>query len=829
MKKLITFLKPYLIAALIFLIGYFFIKCTETVILLVSKDLMSFGVFARSLAYAMIAACFYSLLLFILYAVLQFIGKKFAVVICAIIFSVLLILEIGLTVYAFRAGALLGSELILRPLSETVQTIRASMNILIPIGGIILITASFILLALKLGKKTYSKTFILSFSLFILIGSSLMFILKKLPNAALKPVERNYVVDKSWYCISSSISLKDNADYLRSQRADALMFPVDENMLKSFIADYPNREIIDLEYPLERKSGNIPDVLSPYFKASDVLPNIVVLVVESLGREWSGPIENDISFTPFIDSLAKSGLYWENCFSTTTRSYGAVPAITASAPYGVKGFQFGIMPKHRSLISILNDNGYQTNAFYGGDFTFDCIYDYLVAENIDYMSGFMRDKKQYQAEGLTNWWGLYDHVFFRKSMDILNESDWKSPIFNLFITLTAHENLNLKDESMQKNYIRKTESILSQMSRQNQEKFQSNLSRIAAIVYTDDCLNRFFADYRKRDDFGNTIFIITGDHASGLNTKNNLSHFHVPLLIWSPLIETPTRFSAVATHNDITPSVLSLLQNKYALKMPETIHWVSDGLDVSTAFRTSEKMLILNYNREIREFLYQNYYYFTKSKWEDEGILIFDENIDVERLYNDDIKGEIAQKFNVFKYVNNYVYHNDRLLSAQLGERQPYLFIDEFRSDEKIVCITPNYKPSEKGFRTYELLPEIRIASDKNWEKLKVSIAADVYINDSLWQDEYMDLEFFCNGAGMLHPIYFKDKVVKYLSGEIIRADTWYKLSLSKEIIVKDAEDLKLAVSVSTVRYDNEWVANSKLTITNVAIKIEGLESAQQP
>jgi predicted AlkP superfamily pyrophosphatase or phosphodiesterase len=43
---------------------------------------------------------------------------------------------------------------------------------------------------------------------------------------------------------------------------------------------------------------------------------------------------------------------------------------------------------------------------------------------------------------------------------------------------------------------------------------------ISSIMFVDDALKDFFYEYKKRPDFGRTIFIIVGDHGISLNSGN---------------------------------------------------------------------------------------------------------------------------------------------------------------------------------------------------------------------------------------------------------------------------------------------------------------------
>jgi uncharacterized sulfatase len=105
-----------------------------------------------------------------------------------------------------------------------------------------------------------------------------------------------------------------------------------KDKIQKYKSIFPEREILDDTYPLER-TDNINNVLGQYFKKSKEKPNIVFIIVESLGADLFGVNKYGYTFTPFLDSLSRHSLLWTNCLSSTPRSFGAVPAITGSVPH----------------------------------------------------------------------------------------------------------------------------------------------------------------------------------------------------------------------------------------------------------------------------------------------------------------------------------------------------------------------------------------------------------------------------------------------------------------------------------------------------------------
>ena len=109
----------------------------------------------------------------------------------------------------------------------------------------------------------------------------------------------------------------------------------------------------DKEFPF-LKAADYSDVIGKYMNVQQQKPNIVIVIIEGLGSSF---IEggNHSGFTPFIDSLSHQSLYWKNFLSTTGRTFGVLPSLTASLPFSEKGFmELGSnMPDHRSLFTLL--------------------------------------------------------------------------------------------------------------------------------------------------------------------------------------------------------------------------------------------------------------------------------------------------------------------------------------------------------------------------------------------------------------------------------------------------------------------------------------------
>src|SRR5574344_244873 len=106
-----------------------------------------------------------------------------------------------------------------------------------------------------------------------------------------------------------------------------------------------------------------------------------------------------------------------------------------------------------------------------------------------------------------------------------------------------------------------------------------NKKQLVSVLNLDDAMKKFFEKYSKRPDFENTIFIITGDHSMPeITLQEKIDRYHVPLMIYSPLLKESKRFRSIVSHFDVAPSILAFYRENYQLKTPSTVAWVGDGL-----------------------------------------------------------------------------------------------------------------------------------------------------------------------------------------------------------------------------------------------------------
>jgi uncharacterized sulfatase len=160
-------------------------------------------------------------------------------------------------------------------------------------------------------------------------------------------------------------------------------------------------------------------------------------------------------------------------------------------------------------------------------------------------------------------------------------------------------------------YLQKFEKRMDQLQMNEGEKKERRNYRnqLASILFTDDALRDFLKAYSGRSDFRNTIFIITGDHRMPeIPIINKIDRYHVPLIIYSPDLRRPAKFSALCFHLDIVPSLLAFLHNKYKIEKPSIASWMGNGLDTARYFRNLHAYPLMHTKNNLIDFVMGTYH-----------------------------------------------------------------------------------------------------------------------------------------------------------------------------------------------------------------------------
>lgn len=431
-----------------------------------------------------------------------------------------------------------------------------------------------------------------------------------------------------------------------------------------------NEEYSGEEYPF-MKEPDTRDVLGSMLKPSERLPNLVFIIVEGLGGTVVNPNASYGGFTPFLDSLSSESLYWTHFLATSGRSFNAQPTIFGSLPYGTSGFMdLGYrMPEHHSLISILDNSGYQTNYFGGYDTSFDNLDTFLERQGIDLLVNSSRFPATYERmdeiEGGFSW-GYSDHDLYDYAFTFIDGFNNEAPRLDIFFTLNFHEPFIIPDTEKYDNlYEQRLENL--NLSDNEKQVYLDHPDLFRALLYTDDSIRQLINRYKQREDFDNTIFIITGDHRMvPIPHRDRIDRYYVPFMIYSPLLREAKEFKGVSSHLDVTPTLMAFLTNNYGNEIiePDQVHWLGNELSTSEEFVSNKKIPFMRTKNNMVDYMSGEYFISDNQLYKlYEGMLIGEVN-------DTEIKERLDDEFEAFKIKNKYVTDENKLIELSESQEQ---------------------------------------------------------------------------------------------------------------------------------------------------------------
>jgi len=600
---------------------------------------------------------------FIAYILLYYFSPKFARIVYGVAIVLQAILQLGLSSYFTTALVPLGADLYSYSIADIKQTIGAAGGVsFLQILGFILLIGGTVSALWFLPKRISINWFIvisLPIASLVIIATDAGTHIK--PGNFKSDFSNNLVINKSDHFWAASYKhffpSKEELDIY----ADNYINDYDNSQNKKVSAfNYTDPE----HYPFLH-SDTSADVLSPYFKPGKSKPHIVIILVEGLGRAFTNDGAYLGNFTPFIDSLSGKSLYWKNFLSEGGRTFAVLPSVLGSLPFAKNGF-LGLgdaMPSHLSLLSLLKYNGYHTSFYYGGDAAFDNMATFLHKNAIDELN----DQKSFPAgyvklpapNGFS--WGYNDKELFRHYL-VTRDQKAEAPQLSVILTVSTHSPFAINEEEK---YLKRFEQRIVELGFNDAKKneYRNYKLQYASVLYLDDALRGFFDQYRKRADYANTIFLITGDHRMPeIPMSDKIDRYHVPLIVYSPMLKRTTQIASISTHFDISPSLLAYLHHNYKIKGPSLVSWLGQGLDTNRNFGNIHNYPLLQTKTDLIDFIMGEYHL--------NGDNLFKLNADLgeDPLQDDEKLNQLKNSFEQFKRKNLVISTGSHIIPDSLHQ-----------------------------------------------------------------------------------------------------------------------------------------------------------------
>ena len=268
--------------------------------------------------------------------------------------------------------------------------------------------------------------------------------------------------------------------------------------------------------------------------------NVVIIILESFGKEYIGHFNDYEGSTPFLDTLLQQGTYVSQTYSNGSRSTEGMVAISAGIPSLMEDpLMFSAYQGNRvdGTAALLKKKGYYTSFYHGAN------EGSMEFERFSLLNGFDQyiDRNDYPVESdYDGTWGIWDFPFFQYFAQELDKTP--TPFYSVFFSLSSHHPF-------------KTEAWF-------EEKYPDEDPLYRSVRYTDYALQQFFESAKEMDWFDNTLFVITADHigeSRQKSYKNTIGKYKVPILFYKPNASVPLMNGNLMQHIDIQSSILDYL------------------------------------------------------------------------------------------------------------------------------------------------------------------------------------------------------------------------------------------------------------------------------
>ena len=299
-------------------------------------------------------------------------------------------------------------------------------------------------------------------------------------------------------------------------------------------------------------------VYVPIHVPNDTIPmtkkNVVVLIVESFGREYIGALNKNLEngqykgYTPNVDSLINKSITFTRSFCNGRKSIDGMPSILSSIPMFVEPFFLtpSSMNHVSGIASLLAGEGYETAFFHGaqrGSMGFMAFARSTGFQQYYGREDYDEDKRFGGDDDFDGMWAIWDEPFLQYYATKMSEM--KEPFMTAVFTASSHHPYEIP-EKYKDVYL------------------EEGIIMHKCIRYTDMAIGKFFETASRQPWFKNTIFVMTSDHTNMSDHdyyQTDLGGFCSPIIIYEPGNPDcqPEMQDKIAQQIDILPTVMGML------------------------------------------------------------------------------------------------------------------------------------------------------------------------------------------------------------------------------------------------------------------------------
>ncbi|GAC1590329.1 MAG: alkaline phosphatase family protein [Hymenobacter sp.] len=305
----------------------------------------------------------------------------------------------------------------------------------------------------------------------------------------------------------------------------ALVQRAAEKPPRPFMPDSTARKLVAGIYPLAVGAPTPPDATASILAESH--PNVLFIILESFTGKLVGSVGGEKGVTPTLDSLAHTGVLFNQVYAAGDRSQKGLVALLSGYPNQPTTSIIRFPRKNQHLPHLcrsLAAAGYHSHYYYGGELAFANMKSYLQTAGYEQLT----ERADFAAAEQNSKWGAHDGVLFKRILSDLAHQP--QPFFVTAFTLSSHEPFEVP---MKPHFPGPAEADL----------FRSS------VYYTDHELGEFIRAAQKQPWYAHTLLVLVADHGHplpGNSANQSPQKFHIPLVLAGGASACPQRPSCGA-------------------------------------------------------------------------------------------------------------------------------------------------------------------------------------------------------------------------------------------------------------------------------------------
>jgi len=356
--------------------------------------------------------------------------------------------------------------------------------------------------------------------------------------------------------------------------------------------------------------------------------NLVIINIDSLRADHLGCYGYHRKTSPFIDSLTKQGILFENALSNSSFTRESVSVLMSGrlpSSGGSTGWSAAPSSRIKKMGELFNEAGYRTA--------------FLSNTNVINHPHFL---KGFDETFLLKKWGVSGQgsKLSQRAGDFIKKNNPKKFLIYLHY-LDPHgpykpavryykrfsETVFKKPLSLYK-YIRfHTRELESQGFGPGEPRFEDMVLRYdAEIAMVDDAVKELFSILKENKVDQNTLVIITADHGEEFLEHHFVEHawtlynesLHIPLILWAPGALKPHRIPSRVSTVDLLPTLLELMKIPHQRRdFDGTALFNRDGKEYRFNPPTKPFIaeLLIQHRNMVRTVIKDNWKYIAARKW----------------------------------------------------------------------------------------------------------------------------------------------------------------------------------------------------------------------